>query len=144
MLEEAGLAKIVLRELGIEKAPQECDLTEWKHMLDRIKNSRKTVKISGRQVRQTARLLSVDRRIPAPCRMGKWRAGGDQRVDSETITRRQHRKSAVQPVSSCRAASSEASGMIAAADYARRNNIPCALASALVCRSRRSHLPEAC
>ena len=32
----------------------------------------------GRQVRQTARLLSVDRRIPAPCRMGKWRAGGDQ------------------------------------------------------------------
>ena len=102
MLEEAGLAKIVLRELGIEKAPQECDLTEWKHMLDRIKNSRKTVKISlvGKYVKLHDSYLSIVESL----HHAGWENGAQVEinwVDSETIE-----------------------GMIAAADYARRNNIP--------------------
>ena len=61
MLEEAGLAKIVLRELGIEKAPHVSEMTEWKHKLDRIKNSSKTVKISlvGKYVKLHDSYLSI-------------------------------------------------------------------------------------
>ena len=87
MLEEAGLAKIVLRELGIEKAPQECDLTEWKHMLDRIKNSSKTVKISlvGKYVKLHDSYLSIVESL----HHAGWENGAQVEinwVDSETIT----------------------------------------------------------
>ena len=147
MLEEAGLAKIVLRELGIEKAPQECDLTEWKHMLDRIKNSRKTVKISlvGKYVKLHDSYLSIVESL----HHAGWENGAQVEinwVDSETITP----ETAPEILGGSTGIIVPGGfgirgieGMIAAADYARRNNIPY-FGICLVCRSRRSHLPEAC
>ena len=128
MLEEAGLAKIVLRELGIEKAPQECDLTEWKHMLDRIKNSRKTVKISlvGKYVKLHDSYLSIVESL----HHAGWENGAQVEinwVDSETITP----ETAPEILGDSTGIIVPGGfgirgieGMIAAADYARRNNIP--------------------
>ena len=128
MLEEAGLAKIVLRELGIEKAPQECDLTEWKHMLDRIKNSRKTVKISlvGKYVKLHDSYLSIVESL----HHAGWENGAQVEinwVDSETITP----ETAPEILGGSTGIIVPGGfgirgieGMIAAADYARRNNIP--------------------
>ena len=128
MLEEAGLAKIVLRELGIEKAPQECDLAEWKHMLDRIKNSRKTVKISlvGKYVKLHDSYLSIVESL----HHAGWENGAQVEinwVDSETITP----ETAPEILGGSTGIIVPGGfgirgieGMIAAADYARRNNIP--------------------
>ena len=128
MLEEAGLAKIVLRELGIEKAPQECDLTEWKHMLDRIKNSSKTVKISlvGKYVKLHDSYLSIVESL----HHAGWENGAQVEinwVDSETITP----ETAPEILGDSTGIIVPGGfgirgieGMIAAADYARRNNIP--------------------
>ena len=128
MLEEAGLAKIVLRELGIEKAPQECDLTEWKHMLDRIKNSSKTVKISlvGKYVKLHDSYLSIVESL----HHAGWENGAQVEinwVDSETITP----ETAPEILGGSTGIIVPGGfgirgieGMIAAADYARRNNIP--------------------
>ena len=128
MLEEAGLAKIVLRELGIEKAPQECDLAEWKHMLDRIKNSSKTVKISlvGKYVKLHDSYLSIVESL----HHAGWENGAQVEinwVDSETITP----ETAPEILGGSTGIIVPGGfgirgieGMIAAADYARRNNIP--------------------
>ena len=129
MLEEAGLAKIVLRELGIEKAPQECDLTEWKHMLDRIKNSRKTVKISlvGKYVKLHDAYLSVMESL--------YHAGFENDsqveirwVESEDLTDQAACKEAFADVDGIIVPGGFGDrgieGMIQAAQYARENNVP--------------------
>ena len=128
MLEEAGLAKIVLRELGIKKAPQECDLTEWKHMLDRIKNSSKTVKISlvGKYVKLHDSYLSIVESL----HHAGWENGAQVEinwVDSETITP----ETAPEILGGSTGIIVPGGfgirgieGMIQAAQYARENNVP--------------------
>ena len=61
MLEEAGLAKIVLRELRLLDGCVEPDLSEWKEMLDRIANCREKIKIAlvGKYVKLHDSYLSV-------------------------------------------------------------------------------------
>ena len=79
MLEEAGLAKDRASRAGHREsaAGVRSDGVET-YAGPHQEQQQDGQDFPGRQVRQTARLLSVDRRIPAPCRMGKWRAGGDQ------------------------------------------------------------------
>ena len=72
MLEEAGLAKIVMRELNLKsKAP--CDLSEWKGMVERIKNCPNTVRIAlvGKYVQLHDSYLSVVESL----RHGGWSNG---------------------------------------------------------------------
>lgn len=128
MLENAGLAKIALRELGILNTPQECDLTEWKEMLKRIKNSTGEVTISlvGKYVKLHDSYLSIVEAL----RHGGWENGVKvfiNWVDSESLTRM---------TASKLLAGSDGiivpggfgirgtEGMIVAAEYARGNGIP--------------------
>ncbi len=59
MLEKAGLAKIVLRELCLDERP--CDLTEWEAMLNRVHSCERTIHIAlvGKYVRLHDSYLSV-------------------------------------------------------------------------------------
>ena len=61
MLEDAGLADKVLRELGITETPQECDLSDWKQMIERIKNSTGSVNIAlvGKYIKLHDSYLSI-------------------------------------------------------------------------------------
>lgn len=128
MLEKAGLARITMRELGIEEKARACDLTEWEQMLDRIRNCRKTVKIAlvGKYVKLHDSYLSVAEAL---------KHGGYENsaaiqiewVDSELIT-----KENVQPL----LGESDGiiipggfgdrgiEGMILAARYARESHVP--------------------
>lgn len=126
MLEKAGLAKIVLRELGLEE--KTCDLTEWQQMLTRMKESQKEVKISlvGKYVKLHDSYLSVAEAL----KHGGWENGVKVKitwVDSETVT----------PETAEEILGDSAGiivpggfgdrgieGMIAAADFARRKQIP--------------------
>jgi len=128
MLEEAGLAKIALRELGLEDKAGACDLAEWKQMLERIKNSKKEVKISlvGKYVKLHDSYLSIVEAL----HHGGWENGVKVNinwVDSETVT----------PETAEEILGDSAGiivpggfgirgieGMIAAADFARRKGIP--------------------
>lgn len=60
MLEKAGLAKVVLRELSLN-SKKECDLEEWNKMLNQISNINKSVKIAlvGKYVKLHDSYLSV-------------------------------------------------------------------------------------
>lgn len=60
MLEKAGLAKVVLRELSLN-SKKECDLEEWNEMLNQISNINKSVKIAlvGKYVKLHDSYLSV-------------------------------------------------------------------------------------
>lgn len=128
MLEKAGLARITMRELGIEEKARACDLTEWEQMLERIRNCRKTVKIAlvGKYVKLHDSYLSVAEAL---------KHGGYENsaaiqiewVDSELIT-----KENVQPL----LGESDGiiipggfgdrgiEGMILAARYARESHVP--------------------
>ena len=59
MLEKSGLSEVVCRELGISAG--NLDLSEWKKMIDRIKNSHNTVRIGlvGKYVQLHDAYLSV-------------------------------------------------------------------------------------
>lgn len=86
MLEKAGLAEIVMRELKL-KPQTPCDLSEWKEMVERIKNCFSTVKIAlvGKYVQLHDSYLSVVEAL----RHGGWSNGVQVEicwVDSERIT----------------------------------------------------------
>ena len=85
MLEEAGLASIVLRELSLPQRP--CDLGEWKEMLGRIAGCQRAVRIAlvGKYVRLHDSYLSVAEALAH----GGWENGVRVEiswVDSEEIT----------------------------------------------------------
>ena len=85
MLEEAGLARIALRELELPDRP--CDLTEWKEMLQRIAGCRRSVRIAlvGKYVRLHDSYLSVAEALAH----GGWENGVHVEidwVDSEELT----------------------------------------------------------
>ena len=87
MLEKAGLARIVMRELGLEQRAGESGLKEWQQMLDRIKNSRRSVKISlvGKYVKLHDSYLSIAEAL----RHAGWENGARIEidwVDSENVT----------------------------------------------------------
>lgn len=86
MLEEAGLANIVLRELHLEEK-QPCDLGSWMAMLDRIAACQETVRIAlvGKYVKLHDSYLSVAEALSH----GGYEAGAKVKidwVDSEKIT----------------------------------------------------------
>ena len=85
MLEEAGLARIALRELELPDRP--CDLAEWKEMLQRIAGCRRSVRIAlvGKYVRLHDSYLSVAEALAH----GGWENGVHVEidwVDSEELT----------------------------------------------------------
>ena len=76
MLEKAHLSDIVCRELQLD-APKP-DLSDWEHMVERIKNRDKQVTIGlGRQICGAARRLSFRCRSPAPRGILSGRGGFD-------------------------------------------------------------------
>lgn len=128
MLEKAGLAEIALRELGIEQTPKKCDLTDWKQMLERIECSSGCVNIAlvGKYVKLHDSYLSVVEAL---------HHGGFENsvavhinwVDSEAITeetagRLLGENDGVIVPGGFGIRGTE--GMITAAGYARKNEIP--------------------
>lgn len=128
MLEHAGLAEIVMRELRIDAKAEDCDLTEWNEMLDRIKNSagEVTVSLVGKYVKLHDSYLSIVEAL----RHAGWENGVEVRInwiDSESLTR----------VTAPKLLAGSAGilvpggfgirgteGMIVAAEYARTNGVP--------------------
>lgn len=128
MLENAGLARIALRELGLEETAKECDLTEWKHMLDRIASSKGEVKIAlvGKYVKLHDSYLSVVESL--------YHGGFENRVkvkidwvDSEELTK-ETAKRKLGDVNGIIVPGGfgirGTEGMVAAAEFARTNGIP--------------------
>ena len=126
MLEKKHFSQIGCRELGIN-AP-EPDMTEWTEMLERIKNRRHTVTIGlfGKYVRLHDAYLSVAealRHAGYECSSRveiEW-------IDSETVTE----ENAAERLGSCDGilipggfGNRGIEGKIAAAHYARTNNVP--------------------
>ena len=127
MLEEAGLARIVLRELSLApKTP--CDLAGWQNMVDGIKACRDTVRIAlvGKYVQLHDSYLSVAESL----RHGGWHNGVRVEidwVDSEQLTP----ENAAARLAGAHGilipggfGSRGIEGMIAAAQYARENRVP--------------------
>lgn len=128
MLEEAGLARIVLRELGISEKGHAPDLSEWKEMLKRIADCKRQVKVAlvGKYVKLHDSYLSVMEAL----RHGGYENGVQVEidwVDSERLT--------PETVGEILAdtdgiilpggfGNRGIEGMILAADYARENHIP--------------------
>ena len=126
MLEEAGLARIALRELELPDRP--CDLAEWKEMLQRIAGCRRSVRIAlvGKYVRLHDSYLSVAEALAH----GGWENGVHVEidwVDSEeltpetTPTRLEGADGILVPGGF---GSRGIEGMIQAARYAREQGIP--------------------
>ena len=128
MLEDAGLAEIALRELGLEKEAKPCDLMEWKQMLRRIENSSREIKISlvGKYIKLHDSYLSIVEALYH----GGWENGVRVQinwVDSETVTRESAPRvlggsSGIIVPGGFGIRGTE--GMITAAEFARRNRIP--------------------
>lgn len=127
MLEEAGLAKVVLRELSLDKQ-KECDLTEWKTMLDEISKIKDEVNIAlvGKYVKLHDSYLSVSEALTHGGFKNhtqvniKW-------VDSDTLTDSNISKE----LSDCDGiilpggfGDRGIEGMILTVKYARENNVP--------------------
>ena len=86
MLEDAGLARIALRELHLDEN-MPVDLTEWKEMLTRINGCEKKVRIAlvGKYVQLHDSYLSVVEAL----KHGGWENNVDvdiDWVDSESLT----------------------------------------------------------
>lgn len=128
MLENAGLAKIALRELGLSGDQGECDLTGWNEMLDRIRNSTGEVAISlvGKYVKLHDSYLSIVEALYH----GGWENGVRVRIhwiDSEELTKVTAPKllngsDGILVPGGFGIRGTE--GMMVAAEYARTNNIP--------------------
>lgn len=126
MLEEQGFCEIVCRELNLKY--DKCDLTEWKEMIERVKNINKNITIAlvGKYIKLHDAYLSV---VEALSHAGyenganikiKW-------VDAEHVTY----KSAEEILKDCDGilvpggfGDRGIEGMICAANYARVNNVP--------------------
>ena len=128
MLEEAGLARIVLRELSLEQKAQPCDLSEWNEMLNRIAACKKTVRIAlvGKYVKLHDSYLSVSEAL----RHGGYENGVRVEidwVDSEQLTHEnagEDLKDADGIILPGGFGGRGIEGMIAAARYAREQDIP--------------------
>ena len=128
MLEEAGLARIVMRELALSEAIHKCDLTEWKQMLHRIENSKEVVKIGlvGKYVKLHDSYLSVAEALSH----GGWENGAKVEIvwiDSEQLTP----DTAEEMLGGCDGlilpggfGHRGIEGMVQAARYARENGVP--------------------
>ena len=128
MLENAGLAEIAMRELGISDRQKKCDLSEWTEMLDRIKNStgEVTVSLVGKYVKLHDSYLSIAEAL----RHAGWENGvrvNINWIDSESLTRVTAPKllagtDGILVPGGFGIRGTE--GMIAAAEYARTNRVP--------------------
>ena len=126
MLEKAGLAKIVIRELGMEDHP--CDLSGWEAMLERIHGCGRTVRIAlvGKYVQLHDSYLSVAEALAH----GGWENGVKVKidwVDSEELTREnvaERLKDADGIIVPGGFGIRGIEGMIAAAEYARTSGVP--------------------
>ncbi len=86
MLEETGLGRIIVEELGIECA--EPDLSDWQALVDRIRGARTPLEIGlvGKYIELQDAYLSVAESV----RHASWAAGCDVRIrwiDSEKLER---------------------------------------------------------
>ncbi len=88
MLEETGLGKIIVDELGLVEQTQEVDLTEWRALVDRIRDARipLTIGLVGKYIELPDAYLSVAESV----RHAAWAAGCNVRlawIDSEKLER---------------------------------------------------------
>ncbi|MCI9582152.1 CTP synthase [Clostridiaceae bacterium] len=128
MLEEAGLARIALRELGLKDRAGVCDLSDWDQMLARIRNSEREIKIAlvGKYVKLHDSYLSIAEAL----RHGGWENRVKVQVewvDSENVTP----ETVEALLGDCAGVivpggfgARGVGGMIEAAGFARRRRIP--------------------
>ena len=88
MLEEAGLGRIVVDELGLTERATQPDLVEWRAIVDRIKNARIPLNIGlvGKYIELTDAYLSVAESV----KHASWAAGCNVKIhwiDSERLER---------------------------------------------------------
>ena len=126
MLEKSGLSGIVCRELELD-APV-CDMSEWRNMLEKIKNRKKRVKIAivGKYVQLHDAYLSVAEAL----RHAGYECGAYvdiEWIDSEVVTE----ANAAEILGECGGVivpggfgDRGIEGKIATANYCRRENIP--------------------
>ncbi len=128
MLRDAGLDRIVLRELHLPGADVSCDLSHWEEMLSRIAACRQAVTIAlvGKYVKLHDSYLSVMEAL----RHAGWENGVNVEirwVDSEKVSR----ENAAQMLGGCDGIIVPGGfggrgilGMVETARYARENKIP--------------------
>ena len=88
MLEEAGLGRIVVEELGLGERATEPDLAEWRFLTDRIRNARipLTIGLVGKYIELPDAYLSVAESV----KHAAWAAGCNVKllwIDSEKLER---------------------------------------------------------
>ncbi|MEO8633216.1 MAG: CTP synthase [Chloroflexota bacterium] len=88
MLEEAGLGRIVVEELGLGERASEPDLVEWRFLTDRIRNARipLTIGLVGKYIELPDAYLSVAESV----KHASWAAGCNVKlvwIDSEKLER---------------------------------------------------------
>ena len=88
MLEEAGLGRIVVEELGLGDRATEPDLAEWRFLTDRIRNARipLTIGLVGKYIELPDAYLSVAESV----KHAAWAAGCNVKlvwIDSEKLER---------------------------------------------------------
>jgi CTP synthase len=88
MLEEAGLGRIVVEELGLQERASEPDLAEWRFLTDRIRSARipLTVGLVGKYIELPDAYLSVAESV----KHAAWAAGCNVKlvwIDSEKLER---------------------------------------------------------
>jgi CTP synthase len=88
MLEEAGLGRIVVEELGLKDRAAEPDLVEWRFLVDRIRNARipLTIGLVGKYIELPDAYLSVAESV----KHAAWAAGCNVKlvwIDSEKLER---------------------------------------------------------
>ena len=128
MLQDAGLDRIVLRELHLTADGENAHMSEWKAMIDNIKNCKETVRIAlvGKYVKFHDSYLSVVEAL----RHGGWVNGTKvdiKWVDSEKITREMagaHLGDVDGIILPGGFGDRGIEGMIEAADYARTHHVP--------------------
>jgi CTP synthase len=88
MLEEAGLGRIVVEELGLGERAAEADLGEWRFLVDRIRSARipLTIGLVGKYIELPDAYLSVAESV----KHASWAAGCNVKlvwIDSEKLER---------------------------------------------------------
>ena len=143
MLEKSNFSSVVCRELGIDAPAPE--LTEWEHMVERIKTADKhvTIGLVGKYVQLHDAYLSVAEAL----RHAGYALGAEvtiQWIDSETITEGNAGEilGALDGIIVPGGFGQRGiNGMILAAKYAKRASGSLSSASALVCRSPSLNMP---
>ena len=88
MLEEAGLGRIVVEELGLGERAAQADLSEWRFLVDRIRGARipLTIGLVGKYIELPDAYLSVAESV----KHASWAAGCNVKlvwIDSEKLER---------------------------------------------------------